>query len=368
MFSYVLAITLRQPARLVLTLLGVGLCTVLMLFLLGAYRGVANGSLDYIRKSHADLWVLHKNTNNILRGQSILPTSAGETIASLPGVKSVSPILMLLSTVETRDGWSSVYLVGYDPHAGIGGPPAIVQGHGIEADDQIVIDQAFAAKWNFKVGDTLSIQNTSLCVSGISSGTNAFVIQYAFVSLEQARRLLGFIPVVSCYLVRSDSSSDLREVSTQITSRVNDATVYTQEEFLANNAHELSVGFLPFIVTIVVIGTVVLVTLLSLLQSISILESRKDFATVKMIGAPNRFLPRLITFHALLVATAGAIVGFVLICPTLAVVNLYAPEVTIELSGIHCILVCAVVGFVSIFSALAPVRRLRGIYPLEAFR
>jgi putative ABC transport system permease protein len=339
-----------------------------MLFLLGAYKGVADGSLDYIRESQADLWVLHKNTNNILRGQSILPTRYRDSISTVPGVTSVSPILLLLSKIEARDGWSSVYLVGYDPYAGTGGPPAIVSGHGVESDDQIVLDRAFAAKWKYDVGDTVTIQDSSLRIVGISDGTNAFVIQYAFVSLTQSRRLLGLIPVVSCFLVHTDGNSDLFEVSTNIRACVPDAAVYTHDEFLANNAREMQVGFLPFIITIATIGSVVLTTLLSLLLSISILEARPDFATIKIVGAPRGFLPRLIVCHALLVAIVGMVLGILLIFPLIACVKLHAPEVAFEPSIVQELLVSVGVGLVSVVSALAAMQRLRRIYPLEAFQ
>lgn len=368
MLSYVWAITSKQPTRLALTLLGVALCVVLMLFLLGAYKGVADGSLDYIRNSKADLWVLHRNTNNILRGQSILPTFHLDSISSITEVTSVSPILLLLSKIETRDAWSSVYLVGYDPDTKTGGPPAMIRGHSVESDNQIVLDRAFAAKWGFSVGDTVTIQNNPLHVVGISSGTNAFVIQYAFVSLAQAHRLIGNLPVVSCFLVETNGNSDLFEVRAEIESRVPDAAVYLQDEFLANNAHEMQVGFLPFVVTIAAIGSVVLTTLLSLLLSISILEARPDFATIKIIGAPGGFLPRLIAYHALSVAMFGMILGILLIFPLMACVKLYAPEVAFKPSIVQGLLVCLGAGLVSVISALAPIQRLRRIYPLEAFQ
>jgi len=52
---------------LALTIGGVSLCIVLMFFLLAVYRGVADGSVEYIRRNKADLWVLQRNATNILR-------------------------------------------------------------------------------------------------------------------------------------------------------------------------------------------------------------------------------------------------------------------------------------------------------------
>ena len=75
MISYSAKILTGQPLRLAITVAGISLCIVLMLFLLAAYHGVADGSVDYIRKNRSDLWVLSSNAWNILRGSSILLTA-----------------------------------------------------------------------------------------------------------------------------------------------------------------------------------------------------------------------------------------------------------------------------------------------------
>jgi hypothetical protein len=79
---YSIRILLSQPLRFLLTIGGIGLCIVLILFLLGVYRGVEVGSVEYIRKNKTDLWVLQSGTNNILRATSILSTSHGYVIRS----------------------------------------------------------------------------------------------------------------------------------------------------------------------------------------------------------------------------------------------------------------------------------------------
>ena len=56
--------------------------------------------------------------------------------------QSVSPILFLLSKVETPGGWASVYLAGYDPKAPTGGPPMIVsdaKALALDADGTILV-------------------------------------------------------------------------------------------------------------------------------------------------------------------------------------------------------------------------------------
>src|SRR5512135_88339 len=132
--------TLRsQPLRLALTVGGVALCVVLMLFLLGVYRGVADGSVEYIRQNRADLWVLQDNATNILRGSSLISADQIAAIARTPGVRTAAPVLFLLSTVRKGSRVGTIFLTGFEPEKGLGGPPLLARGRRPSADDEIVL-------------------------------------------------------------------------------------------------------------------------------------------------------------------------------------------------------------------------------------
>ena len=93
---YAIKTLIEQPFRFLLTTLGIAFCVVLVLFLLGIYRGVAIGSVEYIRKSEADFWVLQKHTTNILRGTSILRSGHGRVLGEMEGIDKVSPVLFIV--------------------------------------------------------------------------------------------------------------------------------------------------------------------------------------------------------------------------------------------------------------------------------
>ncbi|MCX6285500.1 MAG: hypothetical protein NTY96_00100 [Bacteroidetes bacterium] len=97
---YALKTLLNQPVRFIITVCGVSLCVILILFLSGIYKGVSVGALAYVRSSRADLWVLQRNSTNILRSTSILRSECITTIKESPGVSSVSPLLFILASVK----------------------------------------------------------------------------------------------------------------------------------------------------------------------------------------------------------------------------------------------------------------------------
>jgi putative ABC transport system permease protein len=367
MTPYSLQILKAQPLRMSLTVGGIALCAVLMLFLLSIYRGVADGSVQYIRHNKTDLWVLQENATNILRGSSILSTGHGVLLGGIDGVRSVSPIVFLLSTIRTQDRVSTVYLTGYDPSTGIGAPPVLVDGRHVRDDTDIVLDRSFAAKFGFRLGDRIILKGDSLRIVGISEQTNMFVIQYAFVTLRQAQRQIGYPGIVTCYLVRLRDSAAVDGMKARIREELPGLEVYGHDEFLANNIREMQSGFLPLLYTIAVIGAVVLTTILTLILSMSILERRKDFAVMKTLGSPRRFLDGLVYGQGLCIAAAGCGAALLLYYPMVALIEAMSPEVSTSSSPEQFIGVCCAVSAMSLASSTMAVRRLRRIYPLEAF-
>jgi putative ABC transport system permease protein len=338
-----------------------------MLFLLAVYRGVANGSVEYIRRNPADLWVLQNNATNILRGSSLLNVSHGTLLRETAGVAEASPVLMFLTTVWRGSDHATLFLAGFDPATRAGGPPEIVRGRSVIDDGEIVVDHSFAAKYAIRVGDLLRVRDDSLRVCGLSAGTNAFVVQYGFVTLKRAQSLIGYPSIVSFYLVRLESRSAPDAVRGSILRDVPGVEVYDNETFLRNNIQEMESGFMPILYAIAAIGAVVLTSILTLLLTVIILESRHDFAVMRALGSPERFLSGVVLAQAFFLSVAGIICAVGVFPPLTALIELLAPEVSAQGSLLQIGTVCAVVLVITLFSSWLAVRRLRSIYPLEAF-
>jgi putative ABC transport system permease protein len=365
---YELKILFRQRIRFALTVLGVALCGILMLFLLAVYRGVSVGSLEYVRSSDADLWVMQRHAGNILRSTSLLMTATGRRIAEIPGVESAAPVLFIMVSAQTPEGPATLYLTGFEPETGRGGPPQIIEGEPITANDQIILDRSFAAKYRLRTGDQLVINEDTLRVRGLSAGTNMFVIQYAFTSLETAWSVIGFRGIATCFQVHMEQGALSPALADSIRSRIDGVAVYDRKTFLENNVREMESGLLPLLFTVAFISAVVLTAILSLILTISVLERRRDYAIMKAIGSPRWFIPAMVVKQALVLATMGLIVAIVLFLPLVSVVEKLSPEVSAQTSFLHIATVVAGVVLISLVSSIIPNRKLRRIYPLDVFR
>ena len=365
---YAFKILYNQKLRLFLTVGGISLCLILMLFLLGIYRGVADGSVEYIKKNKVDLWVLQKNCTNILRGTSLLSTFNQVILEDDSNIETVSPVLLILSTIKYNNKTATTFLTGYYPELGFGGPPELIDGRTIKNGNEIVIDKSFAEKYNLKIGNRLQIQDKTMKVVGISKGTNAFVIQYSFTTLKQVQSFIGFPNIVSCYLVKLKKGSNINSVINELQKRLPGTAIYSYPQFLKNNIKEMESGFLPILYAIAIISAIVLTAILSLILSINILERQKDFAVMKTLGSPASFLPKLIILQALIITFISVIVMLILFFPLVQFIESISPEVSTEISIIQIFSVISLALLMSLLSSFISLPRLRKIYTLEAFK
>ncbi|NND35161.1 MAG: ABC transporter permease [Saprospiraceae bacterium] len=365
---YFLKTLLYQPFRYVLTSTGIALCMLLILFLMGIYRGVSEGSVEYIRSSDVDLWVLQQHANNILRSTSLVNASHQSKLENIQEIKSVSPVVFVLGSIRLPEGDQTVYLTGYDPATRQGGPPDISKGRTVASDREIVLDRSFADKNDLSVGDTLVLKKDTLTVVGLSNKTNMIVIQYAFVSLAQIYRYLGFRSVVSCYMIKLSSESYSAQVKEKIEQTIPDIAVFNKETFLKNNTKEMESGLLPLLFLVAVIGAIVLTAILSLILSINVLERRRDYAVMKALGALPGFVIRLVLSQSITLAGTGLILAIIIVKPITKLIENIAPEVLIRTSPIHIAAAAFGILMISLVSTLLPLQKLRKIYPLELFQ
>jgi putative ABC transport system permease protein len=359
---------LAQQPRFLLTVFGIALCVILMLFLLSIYKGVSVGSVEYVRESQADLWVLQRYSTNIVRSTSVLPVYYKNVIKNIKGVKSVAPVLFILASVNTEYGPATVYLTGFDPETGIGGPPSIYKGSNLTENGQIILDRSFAAKYRINIGDRIPVRDDTLSVAGLSTGTNMFVVQYTYTTLKKAHSIVGFPGMVSCFQVLVEPGNNPSDIAGLIKREISDIAVFDRKNFLANNIHEMESGLLPLLYVVAFIGAVVLTAILSLILSVNVLERRKDYAIMKALGSPGRFIPGTVIQQALVLAGCGTAVALILFFPLTEVVEKLSPEVSVVSSLIHVLIVMVGVGLISLVSSFIPIRKLRNIYPLEVFK
>lgn len=357
----------RDAMRFFITISGVGMAVVLMLFLLALYDGVRTESNGWVASRPAAVWVAQTNTTNFIKASSFLPVAVADTIRSVPGVSEAMPLLRLITLLETGVQKVTAIVVGIDSASALG-QPDVVSGSAQLRTGGIILDRALALRIGLHVADTLVILKRTFRVTGISIGTNSVLTQFAFVTFDDARALLGLPDVTSYVLVSANTSVRPEELVTQLRARLPDVAVLSQSEFAGNNMEELRGGLLPILATVAVLGSIVAVAVLTLLLYGSVLERREDYALLKAIGAPSRVLALVMVGQALAAVCGGVVVGIIVYTIAVPVAAKFAPAVPLALSANRIVLVTACALVTGMFGALLPLGRIARIHPAEVFR
>ncbi|MBO0351480.1 ABC transporter permease [Phormidium pseudopriestleyi FRX01] len=355
----------EAKGRFAIAVLGIAFSVMLMLFLLGVYQGVKFGSKSYVLHTQAEVWVSQRNTRNLIKTSSFLPETLGNSLRQVEGVKSVDGLLRTIAPAEFPDKTITLYIFGFDSESQIGAPE-ISSGTSNLQPQEIILDRAFTATHNLKLGDSLSLQGYPFKIVGISRGTNLIVGQFAFTRLDEIPRLLGLRNVRSFFLLNLDSDSP--EIISRLEAKFPDLVFIPKQQFAENNVEEMEIGILPILWTIVSFGAITGGTVIVLMMYTSVLEKREDYAMLKAVGASQNFLITLVLKQSMLAALLGFSLGLIVditFAPLLAEVipSLLFVFTWQDAAGI--LVGCLILGAIG---TLAPIRTLKNIYPAEVFR
>lgn len=347
----------RNRGGLLVTLAGVAATVSLLLFLFGVHEGVRDGSTRYVRTAGVDVWIAQKGSDNILKSSSFLPASLAGRVAAVGGVEAASPLVRVISKAEIRGRLSStLFLFGFDPRTRLGAPagaPDLQPG-------EIVLDESFARKYDLAVGDTLSMQRRAFRVAGFSEGTNALVSQFGFVRFDDGAALLGLRDTASFIVVRGGDARKIREAFPHL-------AVHEARDFVRYHEEEMENGVLPVFAAAAVFGAAVGGLIVALMLYSSALERRDDYATLKALGAGQRYLLRLVVGQALLVTIGGCAIAVLFTAALTPLLLRAIPTLALRYSP-WLLLVFPAALAIGGLAASAPLRVLRRIYPGEVFR
>jgi len=359
---------LREKARFVIMAGGLGLTTMLMIFLLGVYEGVKRGSTGYVRDCRADIWGCQSNSTNLLRSSSFLPASLEAELRKTDGVESASGILRVLAATNIKGKRVTLFLFGFDPRESLGKPTRIIRGTAEINPGELIVDRAFAAKFKLGVGSVLDIQGRKFRVAAVGEGTNAVVTQFVFTTLEDAQRLLGFPGVVSFYLLSLKPGAPVEAVRDALKKSQPALSFFSKSEFIRNNLEELETGVLPIFWTIALLGGIIGAAIIALMLYGSVLEKKEDYALLKAVGARQRFLFFLILKQSLIGSISGFLIGLALNVILSPILLRLVPELSVVLTVRSALIVFAAVLLIGVAGSWAPLRRLSHILPMEVFR
>jgi putative ABC transport system permease protein len=336
----------RHVGKFVATIMGVGMLLAIVLVMNGIYRGNISDGVWLVEHTAADLWVVEQGRGGPFNESSRMAADAFRSVAAAPGVARASPFIAYAAQREIGGASQQFTIVGYDVFGGLGGPGRIVAGRPIEAAHrEAVVD----ARLGLRLSDALPLGAHHYTVVGLTRNAvdpagnplvylslpdaqevlyqqdshalvaaraaNVRRLERAGYGLETARLLpLLSSPTatINAVLVETQPGHDIETVGRHIEEWLH-FSAYTAEEqrglLLEGRLKRMSAVLGLFRSLLVVVSLVIIALIVYVLT----IEKIRSIATLKLIGAPNRVIVRMILEQSLLLTLGSFAVGYALL-------------------------------------------------------
>lgn len=375
----------HDKIRLAVAVVGLAITVVLVLHNVGTLNYAMSTAGLYVDHVDADIWVTQPGSDCLPKRSSIRKTVAG--MRSIKGVAEVTPLLIADVSAKTVTGLPeseerefSVTLVGYDTDSGRGGPWELTPGalSGTPGSRDIILDRRVAERNHVRVGDVIRANGLAVNVIALSENTSTMSEQMGFVPLRTAQEAAQ-TDNVSYLLVKTDTPAAQGVVHTRqgpiwscpICDEIHqrsDLEAYTKEQF-----HENSIsiwmewmGIWMMAGTTVILGVGGVVVMLTTYTAT--VEKLPEFGILKAIGISNWHIARIVLKQALISATGGYALGFVLTLGFVEMIARFVPDTGVILTPALGVAVYIMVLVLASLSALLAVYKAVRVDPMIVFR
>ncbi|MCX6273281.1 MAG: FtsX-like permease family protein [Bacteroidetes bacterium] len=383
-----------------ISMTGVAIGTMALIIVLSVFNGFESLVTRLFNSFNPD-FVITANTGKGFSANTLFIDS----IAAIPGVSSVSPVLEEKALIKYRTKQNIVTLKGVEANYGrvSGLDTMLVDGSFIvekESVDFAVCGYGIAYLIDLAIndfshpveiyfprrGNTASLDPSSafnmktVFSSGVFSVQQEFDSRYVFVSIELMRKLMDNNYDITSLEIRTNHGSNpelIQEKVTRIAGQHLEVKNRFQQEALLYKimrtekwAIFLILTFILIVATFNVIGSITML----------ILEKKKDIAILFSLGANEKEIRRIFLLEGWLISVIGSLAGLFLgfvICwlqKTYGIVSLggdagafLVQSYPVKMKGLDFLYVFATVLFIGLIAAWVPVRRISQQYLEKRF-
>src|SRR5438874_2973368 len=308
MDSLVLSNLAHRPARTLVSIAGIALGVLLVVFTVGLAHGLLRERGKREANIGAQIIVRPSGTLSLGGGQTFtIPTSHAAEVARVPGVRAAVPIGQHLDKSDSGFGTRLIEGIPYEAYAALNNL-TIIEGRGLEKGDEVIVDSAWRQERNATVGSTIELYERPFKLVGVYSPPGGGRLK---IPLSTMQDQVGSENRVNTILVACDDPNQQEQVAARIKERfANDQIILTRDlpELYMSSVPALNI-FLR-----VVIGVAATISMLVILLAMytTVTERTRQIGILKSLGMSKRSIAWVIEQEAILVSVLGVGLGVIL--------------------------------------------------------
>jgi putative ABC transport system permease protein len=317
----------HKLGRFLLTCVGLSLLLAVVVTMAGIYRGQTADALALLRAIKADIWIVEANTLGPFAEASRVPGDTREIVARIDGIVDAGAITLQNVQIQSGEKRSRLQVVGYDPGRP-GGPTRHMAGREITRSRfELIADR----QTGLSLGETIRLGRNDYTVVGLTSGIVTLSgDSIVYMTLRDAQQLqFDLAPPAARREVARGAQRTQTDFINAVVARVSPnvpvseiaeiierwkhlaaLTAEDQERLLTLTVIERAQRQIGLFMTMLTIVSAVIIALIVYTLR---MDKIRAFATLKLIGAPDRTIVALIVQQALAMGIIGYLAGAALV-------------------------------------------------------
>ncbi|HWT04021.1 MAG TPA: ABC transporter permease [Pyrinomonadaceae bacterium] len=317
MDSLVLSNMSHRPARTIVSVLGIAVGVLLIVFTVGLAHGVLRERARREGNINAEIMVRASGTFSMSGTEPFrLPVSRAEELSRIPGVRAAVPLGQNILKSDKGFGGRLVDGIPFAEYSALTGL-TIKEGTGFtpcpensppSCRDQAIIDTVWQQDRNAGVGSTVELYDRPFRIVGVYEPPGGGRIK---IPLETMQEQLGAEGSATAILVAAENPAEQDALAARIRERFpEDQIIFTRDlpELYAAAVPALNI----FIKVVVAIAAAISMLVILLAMYTTVTERTRQIGILKALGMSKGTIAWVIEKEAIVVSLLGVITGIVL--------------------------------------------------------
>src|ERR1700752_401550 len=181
----------QRPIRTLVSVAGIALGVSRVMLFTGLPRGMSNDLQRRATNVRAELIFMRPGAVQLTSTTANLDTRYVDRLKAIDGVEEALPVIRHFSQGSGGSGIEQIDGVDWDAYAGMNGL-SIVDGHGPQNTNEVVIDETKARNNNYKIGDTIKPVGTKeYRIAGIYAPESGARVKMSLAAMQEALEASG---------------------------------------------------------------------------------------------------------------------------------------------------------------------------------